>query len=204
MDTSHTIMSWSGCQQVHTVTQRSKHSNIHISRDRALGQIRISQELYVEALLDRFGMADCSPCKTPFPSGSKPVPATDAEVAAARHHPYAAIVGCLLYPSTISQADLAQATSVLSRFISRGSEAHYLAAKHLLRYLRGTSAHALVYNASKDTPIVQGYADMDWAGDLDTCRSTTGYIFQVYGGLVAWRSQRQPTVALSTTEAEYC
>ena len=51
--------------------------------------------------------------------------------------------------------------------------------------------------------ILQGYADADWGGDLDTRRSTTGYLFRVYGGVVAWKSRRQPTVALSTTEAEY-
>jgi len=48
-----------------------------------------------------------------------------------------------------------------------------------------------------------GYADADWGDDLDTRRSTTGYVFKVYGGTVAWKSRRQPTVALSTTEAEY-
>ena len=46
-------------------------------------------------------------------------------------------------------------------------------------------------------------ADADWGGDLDTRRSTTGYVFKVYGGIVAWKSRRQPTVALPTTEAEY-
>jgi hypothetical protein len=49
-----------------------------------------------------------------------------------------------------------------------------------------------------------GYADADWGGgDMDTQRSTTGYIFKVFSGPVAWRSRRQPTVALSTCEAKY-
>ena len=47
------------------------------------------------------------------------------------------------------------------------------------------------------------FADADWGGDMDTRRSTTGYLFKVFGGAVAWKSRRQPTVALSTTEAEY-
>ena len=47
------------------------------------------------------------------------------------------------------------------------------------------------------------YADASWANDLDTRRSTTGYLFKLNGNLVSWKSQRQPTVALSSTEAEY-
>lgn len=175
----------------------------NIYRDREQRKLYISQEHYIEALLDRFGMADCSPNKIPLPSGFKPIPATDDEFAKAKHLPYAQIVGSILYASTISRPDLAQPASVLSRFISKWNESHYAAAKHLLRYIRGTSDLCLVFDANCGKRIIEGYADADWGGDLDTRRSTTGYIYKVWGGVIAWKSKRQPTVALSTTEAEY-
>ena len=50
---------------------------------------------------------------------------------------------------------------------------------------------------------MQGYCDADMAGDLDTRKSTSGYIFTVAGGAVSWCSKLQKIVALSTTEAEY-
>ncbi|XP_050546151.1 uncharacterized protein LOC126908280 [Daktulosphaira vitifoliae] len=50
---------------------------------------------------------------------------------------------------------------------------------------------------------LHGYSDADYAGDTTTRRSTSGYIFMMTNGIVAWCSQRQKSVALSTTEAEY-
>ncbi len=48
-----------------------------------------------------------------------------------------------------------------------------------------------------------GYCDADWAGDLEDRRSTTGFVFMMGGGATSWSSKRQPTIALSTTKAEY-
>ena len=48
-----------------------------------------------------------------------------------------------------------------------------------------------------------GYSDADWAGDIESRRSTSGYAFMMSGGCISWRSKKQRTVALSSTEAEY-
>jgi len=76
-----------------------------------------------------------------------------------------------------------------------------LAAKRVLRYLKGTLTRGIVYRPPPKG--LTGYSDADWAGDISTRRSTTGYVVMLNNGAIAWRSQRQPTVALSTMEAEY-
>jgi len=48
-----------------------------------------------------------------------------------------------------------------------------------------------------------GYSDSDWASDLETRRSTTGYVYMMAGGAVSWKTKLQPTVALSSADAEY-
>ena len=50
---------------------------------------------------------------------------------------------------------------------------------------------------------IQGYVDSEWAGDVDRRRSTSAYVFTLFGGAISWMSKRQVVVALSTTEAEY-
>src|SRR6202042_3619085 len=55
----------------------------------------------------------------------------------------------------------------------------------------------------EETPALTGFSDADWAGDLDSRRSTTGYLFQLCGGAVSWQSKRQRTTAQATVEAEY-
>ena len=73
-----------------------------------------------------------------------------------------------------------------------------------MRYLKGTIDFGLKFSCvSDENPQIIGYSDADWAGDLDTRRSTSGYVFQIGQSTVSWCSKRQATVAKSTTEAEY-
>jgi hypothetical protein len=71
----------------------------------------------------------------------------------------------------------------------------------MLRYLAGTTNYRLKFGGSSMELV--GYCDADYAGDLDNMRSTTGYVFIMNGAAITWQSKRQPTVAASTTEAEY-
>ncbi|KAG5884920.1 hypothetical protein JTB14_034118 [Gonioctena quinquepunctata] len=61
----------------------------------------------------------------------------------------------------------------------------------------------LIFSSTKLDNIIEGYAGADCAGDRTDHKSTTGYIFKVFGNSISWRSQEQSTVALSSTEAEY-
>ena len=77
--------------------------------------------------------------------------------------------------------------------------------KRILRYLQGTKSLGLKYggSTSESGATVVGYADADWASDRDSRRSVTAYVFMLGGAAVSWGSRLQPTVALSTSEAEY-
>lgn len=101
-----------------------------------------------------------------------------------------------------SRPDLAYAISLLSKFNARPTYGHLAAAKRVLRYLQTTRNLALAFRRSHDSEI-QGYTDSDWAGDPDDRKSTSGYVFTLFGAAISWKSKKQDLVALSSTEAEY-
>lgn len=71
-----------------------------------------------------------------------------------------------------------------------------------MRFLKGTTDTGILYRRGKSQRLV-GYCDSDCAGDLDDRKSTSGYLFMMNCGAVAWSSKKQPIVTLSTTEAEF-
>lgn len=75
--------------------------------------------------------------------------------------------------------------------------------KHVLGYINGTLDYRIVYRKDAGSVKPVGYVDSDYGGEMDSRRSTSGYVFLMAGGPVAWSSKCQPTVATSTTEAEY-
>jgi hypothetical protein len=111
-------------------------------------------------------------------------------------------VGALLYV-TQTRPDCQYAVSTLAQFSSNPGKAHFEAVKRVLRYLKGTAHFGLTFGRSGGHIDLIGWTDSDWAQDPDSRRSIGGFVFDVAGGSVSWSSKKQPTVALSTVEAEY-
>ena len=85
--------------------------------------------------------------------------------------------------------------------MSNPGKEHWNAVKWILRYLKGTSNMCLQFGSGK--PKLDGFTDSDMSADVDTSRSTSGYVMTYAGGVVSWQSRLQKTVAMSNTEAEY-
>ena len=108
-----------------------------------------------------------------------------------------------MYLSICTRPDISYAVGSLARYMANPTTVHWQAAKGVLRYLAGTSDYGITFGAGAADLNLLGYCDADYAGDIDTRRSTTGYVFLYNGGAITWQSKRQQTVAVSTTEAEY-
>ena len=178
---------------------------IEIVRDRKIKGIWLSQEKYIERVLERFNMKGAksvsSPLANHFKLSKELCPKTKEEKENMTHIPYSSAVGSLMYAMVCTRPDIAHAVGVVSRFLSNPGKAHWEAVKWILRYLRGTSKMCLCFGNSK--PALEGFTDADMAGDLDNRKSTSKYLFTFAGGAISWQSKLQKCVALSTTEAEY-
>lgn len=166
--------------------------------------LHISQERYITQMLEKFRMEDSKPVATPQDCSqqlTKSAPMDAAEQKDMENIPYRNAVGAMIYAATATRPDIANAVGNVSKFMENPNRTHWNAVKRIFRYLNGTKDYGLHY--TKGCRKLAGYSDSDFAGDLDTRRSTTGYVFQMGQNTITWNSKRQQTVALSTTEAEY-
>lgn len=178
---------------------------MRIVRDRGEKLIHLSQEKYIEKVLKRFHMDKSKVLSTPLAAhlrlSSQQSPKTYAEKEDMAKVPYASAVGSLMYAMVCTRPDLAYAVGVVSRFLSNPGREHWNAVKWILRYLRGTSDLKITFGGKK--PLLVSFTDSDMSGDVDSSKSTSGYLVTFAGGAVAWQSRLQKCVALSTTEAEF-
>ena len=179
---------------------------------RSPGKIELKQTKYICDILERFQMQDCKPASVPIDPGMifslKDSPATEQEKQQMLVKPYSqyrSLVGALLYCAVATRPDIATAVSKAGHVMANPSPTHYKQALHILRYLQGTKDKGILFTAgsglAQDT--LEGWCDADLAGCVDSRRSTSGYVFHLNGGPVAWQSKLQGSVAMSTTEAEY-
>ena len=179
---------------------------IEIFRDRSLGVLGLSQKVYIDKVLERFGMMTCSSSPVPLHKGDKldltQCPQNELERNEMEKYPYASLVGSLMYAQVCTRPDISHAVGMLGRFQSNPGIAHWKAAKKVLRYLKGTRNYMLTYRKSSHLQVT-GYSDSDFAGCPDTRLCTLGYLYLLCGGAISWKSQKSELIYDSTMMAEY-
>ncbi|KAL4273137.1 hypothetical protein GQ457_13G011320 [Hibiscus cannabinus] len=162
----------------------------------ALMQV-INQRKYILDLLQETGLLGCKPVDTPMEPnlqfGRDEGPKADKEQ-------FQRLVGKLIYLS-LTRPDIAFPVNLISQHMTNPTEAHMVAATRILRYLKKTPGHGLIFRKTSDKGV-KVYTDSSWAGDLQD-RSISGYCTFVWGNLVTWRSKKQAVVSRSSAEAEF-
>ncbi|KAH9728537.1 hypothetical protein KPL70_009073 [Citrus sinensis] len=104
---------------------------VEMIRNRTARTLFISQEKYVNKVLEKFGMLNCKPVSTPmaahFRLSSQQCPSTESEQTEMLKTPYANSVGCLMYAMVLTRPDLSYAVSLVSRFMSNPGKEHWRA-----------------------------------------------------------------------------
>jgi len=161
--------------------------------------IFISRRKYIVDLLAEIGMVNCKPADTPmqvnhglkFEEGANLI---DKER-------YQRLVEKLIYLSQ-TRPNIAYALRIISQFMHQPQEGHMEAAMRIVRYLKETPGSRIMFQKHGHLNI-EAYIDIDWAGNPNDKRSTSGYFTLVRGNLVTWRSKKEKVVALSTAEAKF-
>ena len=178
---------------------------MRIIRDKANGTLKLSQSEYVKKVLNRFNMNEAKPMSTPlgihFKLSKEQSPKIEEERDPMSKVSYASAIGSLMYVMVCTRPNIAHVVGVVSKFMSRSRKQHWEAVKWILRYLKGSSNTCLCFTGA--SLKLQGYVDVDFAGDIYSKKSTTGFVFVLGGTAISWASNLQKIVTLSTIEAEY-
>ncbi|CAL1390263.1 unnamed protein product [Linum trigynum] len=141
----------------------------------------LSRRRYAIVLLEKFGLQECKPTTTPMEANVKLNSQEGKDLEDVTM--YRQLVGSLIY-LTLTRPDISYAVGVVSCFMQNPKKVHLEIIKRVLRYVKGTIDHGIIYKKGVECKL-KGYCDDDYAGDLDTRRSTTRYLFTLGSGAVS-------------------
>lgn len=190
-----------------TVGDAKQFVGMEIERNRQNRTIKIGQKIYIQKLLERFRLEDANSVSVPAESGMHltkiKCPKSENKTKQMENIPYREAIGSLLFAARVSRPDIEYVVNQASQFLNDYSDEHWKAVKRIFRYLKGTIDYGIVYGCNKINCDLVRYTNADYAGCIDTQKSTSGFIFLLNGGAITWSSQKQRVIARSTTEAEY-
>ena len=195
--------------------------------DRDLDCITIQQAQYTKEIIKKFLPADDTitysvPADPALHLVQSQCATSPADRMFMHDVPYRQAVGSLLWLALGTRPDISYAVGQVAKFNANPGPVHWNAVLRIFRYLKFTGPMGIVYKYSMSNvdnqlvmfrsandlgglgnPILSGYSDANFARDVDTRRSTSGFIFMLAGAAIFWQSRAQATVALSSTVAEY-
>ena len=180
---------------------------MEITRNRDTRTISLSQNQYLNNILERFNKSNLNPVISPSEPGIKleknTLQASNQDI-----NYYQQQIGSLIYLATKTRPDIAYQVNNCARFMSNPNKSHYSALERIWKYLVNKKYNLVFRTKQSVLPISNnfkliGYVDADWGGDLVNRKSTTGYIFTINNTPISWSSKLQKSVALSSCEAEY-
>uniref|UniRef100_A0A2N9J0Y8 Integrase catalytic domain-containing protein n=1 Tax=Fagus sylvatica TaxID=28930 RepID=A0A2N9J0Y8_FAGSY len=176
----------------------SLHYFLGLQITRTPSRLYINQAKYAQDLLKKHNMLDCKPASSPSCPNTRlslhdgdPLPDP---------HAYRSMVGALHY-LTFTRPDISFVMHQVCQYMSTPTTIHLAAAKRILRYIRGSFNHGIEFTPG---PLsLSGYTDIDWAGDPDDRRSTSGFLVYLGHNAITWSAKKQATVSRSSIESEY-
>ncbi|KAG3112535.1 hypothetical protein PI124_g2660 [Phytophthora idaei] len=143
-----------------------------IEVEQAEEHITIRQSKYARGILETFGYDRAHAVGNPMETNARLAPLDEKEESDTEF-PYRQAIGMLMYLATGTQPDLAFVVGQLSRFMSKPPAKHVGTLKRVLRYLAGTVNYGIMYDRAKESIVMEGYCDSDWANDPEIRKSTT-------------------------------
>jgi hypothetical protein len=171
--------------------------NVYYDADKGL--VQMSQKTYIEAIVEKFNFGELLPRTLPMGHGLILTPGIKNDES--NIEKYGSLIGALLFLAVSTRPDIAFPVGVLSRFVSCSNQSHWDAAVDIIRYLKGTKTKGIILGKLWNKEVT-GYADSDWASDVNDRISISGGMVFWGDSLISWFSRKQNMVCLSTAEAE--
>ena len=143
---------------------------------------------------------ECKAMTTPMESNLNLL--SDASSEAVDATMYHQMIGSLMYLTNM-RPDIFFVANILSQFLMDPRYVHLIAAKHILRHLKGIVDYGLKYEANQKINL-EGYVDSYWAGSAIDRKSTSGCCFSMGSGVISWLSRKHSCMALSTAGGIVC